>query len=103
MTDIVQVIADVLASVDEDVYRDRLANRGMAWDATAAQYEADMARLRELRDHITRDRECQEAWARLRGRDGPLDRETASKLRGLTTSDLLRERALLAFCREVGT
>lgn len=87
--DIVQVLDGVLATVDDDVYRDRLADRGMAWADTAAQYDSDMARLRELRDAITQYRQ---AWAaRLNS-----ESSTAYMERMHAAGD-----ALLALCREV--
>lgn len=85
--DIVQVIDRLLGEIDEASMR-------------YPDVQADIARLRELRDHIERDRECQDAWVRLCALDDPLDKETVDRLRELTNDEVHRERALLALCRE---
>lgn len=104
MSDIVQVIADVLASVDDDVYRGRLADRGTTWEATSAQYNADMAELRALRDLIEEDRK---AFLELGRASAVFSDGTGYKItltdNAKARDSVATERALLAFCREVGT
>ena len=56
MTDLNRIIEDMIQAVDEDVYREALADRGVPWDETMAMYEADIESLWHLQRLIEKAR-----------------------------------------------
>lgn len=108
-SDIVQVIDRALVLMDEaaderqhlaKVYEDRGdATSANALELDATRYRENAAQLRALRDRIVEDRKANAEWkkALASGWDSSNGRPAAFDI-ALNT-----ERALLAFCREVGT